>query len=68
MHDFRDYVGRRVLVFLSNDMTIDGTLRKAGKDSLVLHHASERVDAQSERAIDGDVVIPGYSVQWVQVP
>lgn len=67
MPDYRTYVGRRVLVF-TEFLTFDGTLQRAGKDSLVLDHAAVVADDGGRRQVDGAALIPAVQVQWVQVP
>lgn len=67
MNDFRRYIGRRVLIFTA-DTTFEGTLASAGKDVLILDGASVLADDNDRRPLDGQLVVPGPSVQWVQVP
>lgn len=66
MTDFKQYVARRVLVF-TDFLTFEGTLDRAGKDTLTLANAAVVADDGGRKPVDGLTVIPAASVQWVQV-
>lgn len=69
MRDFRTHIGRRVLVITTSGLTFDGTLTGATKTTLELDHAAVTQGPGSNGvAVDGVVVVPGQSVDWVQVP
>jgi hypothetical protein len=67
VNDYKPLVGRRVLVF-TEFLTFEGTLQRAGRDSLILEHASAVADDGGRKPIDGEALIPAHQVQWVQVP
>lgn len=67
MNDYKPLVGRRVLVFTEH-LTYDGTLQRAGRDSLQLENAAAVADDGGRRPIDGLAVVPAARVLWVQVP
>lgn len=61
---FSRYVGRRVVVQVG-DESIGGTLEVVGGD-LVLNEAA-LLDGDKVTPMDGVVVVPAFSVRWVQV-
>lgn len=61
---FRRYAGRRVVVQVG-DESIGGTLEVVG-DDLVLSEAA-LLDGDAVTSLDGVVVVPAFSVRWVQV-
>lgn len=67
MNDYKPLIGRRVLVF-TDFATFDATLVKVGRDTLVLEQASAVGDGGGRTPIDGEAIVPGGRVLWVQVP
>jgi hypothetical protein len=67
VNDYRPFIGRQVLVF-TEFMTFEGTLERIGKDSLTLTHTAAVAEDGGRKPIDGDTIVPRFSIQWVQVP
>lgn len=67
MSDYRRYVGHQVVVQL-DDLSVSGTLVRAGQETLDLENAATLSPSGDPRPIDGVVLIPRASVDWVQVP
>lgn len=67
MNDYRPFIGRRVIVF-AEFLTFEGTLDRVGKDSLILANAAAVAEDGGRKPIDGDTIVPRFSIQWVQVP
>lgn len=66
MMGYRGRKGRRVLVQLP-DMTIEGTLERAGRRTLRLMGAKLVDRDRAPTPIDGEVVVERAQVSWVQV-
>jgi small nuclear ribonucleoprotein (snRNP)-like protein len=66
MNELRRLLGRQVLVQLPEDTTIAGTVALAGKQSITLEAASA-VAGDTERPIDGEVVVLVDQILWMQV-
>lgn len=65
--DFRRFVGRDVVVQL-DDMAIQGTLVRDGRDFIELENAGSLSADGDRRPIDGTVLIPVMRIDWIQVP
>lgn len=67
MRDYRQFIGRTVVVSLIDESTFSGVLDRVLRESLVL--ASAKVSAnRADVSVDGSVVIPADSIVWVQIP
>ena len=69
MHHLRAFERREVVVVMTENIALTGTLINVGKDGVTLAEASvadDRTDGQPQR-IEGMAVIPTSRVMWVQV-
>jgi hypothetical protein len=65
MKTYRPYIGRHVNVIV-RDLTIAGILTNVTADALVLTEAAGLTDGE-HRPIDGTVIVPSFTIEWVQV-
>lgn len=65
MGDYRQYVGRRLVVQLP-DITLAGTLSREGKATLIMEDVTAVAADGKERPVDGTVVIERAAVTWSQ--
>lgn len=66
MNTYKPYLAKTVNVVLST-MTINGVLINVTKDALILTKATALEENGQSQPIDGTVIIPGITIEWVQV-
>jgi hypothetical protein len=65
LSDFREYVGRNVMVQVEGDISIAGRFDREGKSSVVLVEATLH-QASGQAPMDGEVMITVARMLWMQ--
>lgn len=66
MGDYRQYIGRRMVVQLP-DITLAGTLSREGKATIIMEDVTAVAADGKERPVDGEVIVERAALTWAQV-